>query len=741
MPYVIRLDEADLNVPVDDLGINRVPSYSLFWSVNTRDLAGIIRDDTKEYFQISFTSHNIKTLVTTLLDYFKKGQRFTVITPQAKFENVIIHEVTIDDERISVSLIAPEPSDEGQLVKSNICLATEVNYRYARPGFVNFYQFGNYFAISTFPFKLSRNVSNSVKTVFKNDYWSVFEMPVSEKPKIISYTIKSYTGYCFTHFPELMTKVIVQCGHGNRYTYAFGVHPSCELSAYLQVKDLKTGEVWFRSGNRGTLELAPGRYVLRPIVVIPERSPELICGPKTIIDVPDSQTVLSFYSPLTIPLDKTLDIYAAEDLILHFEGWKTIPIQADTLTHIKFDYPGTLHCRVYSQERNMFVTSFTVNIYDISIPSSSHNHVIRVNSSITTKGTSVSTSVNDYVAVTSSGDLIGNDNSNLITVSDSLLSTHSQVVTNKTNTNIVTDTGTLLSSTCNDYQVKTIDVFFHSTPVVGKPVLMSVDGLVSEVEVQDAEIKSISNTTYKLTFKSDGYKTITLHLPDGKVLTKRVNVLPGFRQIVTVSGTKATCTTGDFWAIVQSPSTVKLVPPNSQVSWTEYSFGLTPISVTLVKGSRITDVQYHYCIYNSDALKIVSYGRNLQLLSLPHTEIDHVVWYLDNMFIGTSASTSVPLYIPEGTYTVQAEVYSNDQTFLLTKKVTIPRCDINRIYLSSRLIKPHLSPDSTNRMVMITNDIPEVTYQYLDSSLNIRLDRYLYTERFTYVGTVKDLTW
>ena len=720
MSYVIDFD--GLKVPVNNLEINRTPSFSFFWSVNTHDLAGVIHDDTKNFFQITFSTYNIKSLVEKILSHFKKGTSFSIITPYASFSDAIIHQATIDNDQISISLIASEPSEEGQIIKSDVRLALEANYHYARPGFVNFFQFGNYLAISTFPFNLERDIQDSLETVFKNDYWTVFKLQTSEKPQIIKYNIGKLTGYCYTILPELMTDVLLQPGHGNRYTYIFGVHPSCELAAYLRVEDLQTGEMWYHSGNQGTMELAPGSYKLTPIVVIPEKNPIYIKGSSTTIAIPKSQIILSFLSPLTLSLDETLKLRVNESLILQFDGWQSIQVNKDknvdsVEVEIKFDYPGTFRCHVYSQDRNMLITTFTVNVYDTHIPQATYDYTIRIDSRLITSKTTVSANVKSYIAFSSDGKVLGRSSQ--------------------------TPTITTLS-TIDDYQVKVIDVFFHSTPVVGKPVLMSVDGPISKVEVNDASVEQISDTLYKLTFNSDGYKAITLYLPNNKTLTKYVSVLPGFRKIISVSNPDSgqiICKTGDFYALIRSPTLVKLVSPNSTFKWTEYSFGLTNINVTLIKGSKMTDVQYRCLIYNPDSLKIVSYGRTLQLLALPHSEIDQILWYINDSFIGVGDTVTVPIYIPGGTYNVKAIVYSNDKVVKLTETVTVPSADVNRIQLSCQSMHPHIKPASTNRLVTIYNGIPEVTYEYLDSTLNICLDKYLYLEKFTYIGTVNDLSY
>lgn len=738
MVYIVNYD--GLSFPVNDVSVNRTPPFSFFWGIKSQDLVGIIRDDTKDHFQITFSTQNIKMLVEKLLQNFKNGNLCSIVTPYASFSDAMVHNVTIDNDQLNVSLIATNPG-QGQLETSNICLATAVNYQNTCPGFVNFYQFGNYLAISTFPFTLNRSVTGGSR-IFNNNVWSIFRLPVLRQYSVLQCNIDSLECYCYTNLPELMTPVIIQPSHGKQYSYIFGIHTSCELAAYLCVEDLSMGEIWFKVGNRGVLDLAPGSYRLTPVVVIPESQPQFIHGESTVLNIPNTQTILSFLTPLTLPHNEKLKLYASENLILQFDGWKTITLVPDTLTEIDFDYAGTFQCNVFSVDRNIPITSFTVNVYGTGIQQDIFDYAINVNNDIVTTWSSVSMDGSGtFIAFDENGRIVGRNNQTLFNVSDQLLTHGSHTIVDADTQYTVTDNmGNILDSTMDIY-VKSVDVFFHGTPVVGKPVLMSVDGLVSNVTVTDAEVDQISNVTYKLTFNSDGLKRILLNLPDGTVLDKYVSVMPGFKKIIQVTDNQVTCTTGDYWAIIQSPTLTYMVPPNSSYSWTEYSFGLTDINVILAKGSRTTNVQYRYLIYNKDALKVVSRGRTLQLLAPPNAEIDHVAWYIDNTLIGIGNTLHVPLHISGDTYNIKTVVYSNSYQTVLTESINIPHSDTNRIQLSCQIIHPHINPDSTNRLVTIYNEVPQVNYKYLDSSLNIRLSKYMYMEKYTYVGNVNDLTW
>lgn len=747
MPYTIEYD--GLRFPVNNFDVNRTPPFTFFWGVRTKDLVGVIHDPIKDFFQITFSTHNIKPLVGKILSNFCSGRQCTVVTPYASFSDAVIHSATIDNDTIEVSLIASDPGPGSTNLSHNICLALEANYYNTLPNFVNLFQFGNYLAISTFPFNISRNVLGGTH-FFSNEHWSIFQMPISHKPDVYTFEIENMTGYCFTNLPELMTDVIVQPAQGNQYSYVFGVSPSCELSAYLKVEDLTTGEVWFKSGNHGIIELAPGTFRITPIVVIPEFNPVYVVGSSSTVLVPSNQKILCFLSPLTLSLNEPLKLYAYEDLLLQFEGWKTVPIQANTITEIKFDYPGNFQCNVISTDRNIQVTSFTVNVYGTNISESELediNYVIKVNHNVLSKYTTLITNLNSYLAISSLGKILGYSKGLQVIVDRNLLTNDSQVfVLNNNNNNVhytIRDSNhKLLDSTIDDYFVQSIDVYFHSLPVVDKPVYMHIDGPVYNVWIEDADIVQISNTLYKVTFKSDGLKKIILSLSNNKTLTKHVTVEPGFKKIVQVQENGlATCSTGDYWAIIQSPSVTKVVPPNSSLTWTEYGFGLTSINVLLAKGATISNVQYQFTIYNKDALKIVAYDRTLQLLAVPHAEIDHVMWYLNDTFIGMGMSVVVPPYIPGGTYTAKAIVYSNMKQIILTETVQISNNNVNRIQLSCQPIHPSISPESTNRLVTIYNGSPSVTFRYLHSSLNIGLSKYLYLEKYTYVGNAKDLRW
>jgi len=348
------------------------------------------------------------------------------------------------------------------------------------------------------------------------------------------------------------------------------------------------------------------------------------------------------------------------------------------------------------------------------------------------------------LAISNLGKVLGYNKGFQIIADSNLLTGNSQIITldNNKHYTIYDSNCKLLDSAIDDYFVQSVDVYFHSLPVVNKPTYMHVDGLVHNIWIEDADIIQISNTLYKVTFRSDGLKKIILSLSNDKTLTKYVTVEPGFKKIIQVQEDGlATCSTGDYWAVIQSPTVTNVVPPNSSFTWTEYGFGLTSINVLLSKGATISNIQYQFTIYNKDALKIVAYDRTLQLLAVPHAEIDHVMWYLNDMFIGMGTSITVPPYISGGTYTVKAIVYSNMKQIVLTEVVRISNNNVNKIQLSCQPIHPHISPESTNRLVTIYNGSPSVTFRYLHSSLNISLTKYLYLEKYTYVGNAKDLRW
>jgi len=738
MTYVIEYD--GLRFPVHDFDVNRIPPFTFFWGVFTKDLVGVIHDPVKDYFQITFSTYNMEPLVRKVLENFCRGRQCSITTPYASFSDAVVHTANISDDSIEVSLLA-NTSGPGKNLSHSLCVSVEVNYRNTLPGFVNLFQFGNYLALSTYPFKLNRSISGG-SLFFENDVWSVFQMPVTKKPKTYKFRIHRIEGYCFVNLPKLMSHIVVQPGQGNTYTYAFGVNPTCELSAYIQVEDLVTGDVWYQSGNQGNITLAPGTYRLTPLVTIPEFNPIPIYGDPITLVVPDNQHILMFLTPLTLSLEEPLRIYAFEDLILHFDGWKTIKVSKDTMTEIKFDYPGIFQCNVYSTDRNLQVTSFTVSVYGTSIPESKIDYIIRVHDDLVTKRSTVWSNATSYVAIDDCGKILGYNRGINIVVDDELLTSQSQVIVLDEDYYVRTNSGRLIDSHISDKFVKSVDVILHSIPVVGKPVYISVDGLIKGVEFEDADVEQISNTLYRVTFKSEGTKKVTLYLPKNKVLVKHIVVEPGFRKIVQVQKNgHAKCTTGDFWAIIQSPNMTCTVPPNSTYEWVEYGFGLVPINVLLIKGSVISEVQYQYMVYNKDALDIVAYDRTLQLLTLPHTEIDHVMWYLNNMFIGMGMTVTVPTYIRGGGYVARAEVYSNFKKAILTKHVSISDNTVNRIQLSCQPIHPHISPATTNRLVTIYNGTPRVQYRYMRSSLNIRLSKYLYLEKYTYVGNARDLHW
>ena len=740
MPYVIEFD--GLRFPVHDFDVNRVPPFTFFWGVFTKDLVGVIHDPVKDYFQITFSTYNMEPLVRKVLSNFCSGKQCSVTTPYASFSDAVVHMASISDDSIEVSLLANSPGPGVKNLSHDLCVSLEVNYRNALPGFVNLFQFGNYLALSTYPFKLSRKIPNG-SLFFENDVWSVYRMPVTRKPNIYKFYIDRLEGYCFINLPELMSHVVIQPGQGNTYTYAFGVNPTCELSAYIQIEDLVTGDVWYQTGNQGNITLAQGTYKLTPLVTIPEFNPIPIYGEPVTLMVPDSQHILMFLTPLTLSLEEPLCIYAFEDLILHFRGWKTVKAPKDTVTEVKFDYPGVFQCDVYSTDRNLHVTSFTVSVYGISIPESKIDCIIRVRNDLITKRSTVWSNAASYIAINDYGKILGYNKGVDIIVDDRLLTSQSQVIVlNEDYYTIRTDSGRLIDSHVPDKFVRSVDVILHSIPVVGKPVYISIDGLIKGVEFEDADVEQISNTLYKVVFKSEGTKKITLYLPKNKMLVKYIVVEPGFRKIVQVQENgHAKCTTGDYWAIIQSYSVTCTVPPNSTYEWIEYGFGPTPINVLLVKGSVISEVQYQYMVYNKDALDIVAYDRTLQLLALPHAEIDHVLWYLNDMFIGMGMVVTVPTYIRGGKYTARAEVYSNFKKVVLIKDVEISNNTVNRIQLSCQPIHPHIDPETTNRLVTIYNGTPQVQFKYLRSSLNIGLSRYLYLEKYTYVGNARDLYW
>jgi len=742
MAYTIEYD--GLKFPVNSLDVNRTPPFTFFWGVRTKDLVGVIHDPVKDFFQITFSTYNIKPLTEKILGNFCGGRQCSIITPYASFNDAVIHSATIDNDTIEVSLIASEPSLGSTNLRHNICLALEANYYNTLPNFVNLFQFGNYLAISTFPFNINRNISKGTR-FFSNEHWSIFQMPVSHKPNVYKFNIENMVGYCFTSLPELLTDVIIQPAQGNLFSYMFGISPSCELSAYLKVEDLTTGEIWFKSGNHGTIELAPGIFRITPIVAIPEFNPTYITGTSSTVLVPPNQKILCFLSPLTLSQDEPLRLYAYEDLLLQFEGWKTIPIQANTITEIKFDYTGNFQCNVISTDRNVQITSFVVNVYGTTTSELEDvDYVIKVDNNILSKYTTITSNLNSYLAISNLGKVLGYNKGFQIIADSNLLTGNSQIITldNNKHYTIYDSNCKLLDSAIDDYFVQSVDVYFHSLPVVNKPTYMHVDGLVHNIWIEDADIIQISNTLYKVTFRSDGLKKIILSLSNDKTLTKYVTVEPGFKKIIQVQEDGlATCSTGDYWAVIQSPTVTNVVPPNSSFTWTEYGFGLTSINVLLSKGATISNIQYQFTIYNKDALKIVAYDRTLQLLAVPHAEIDHVMWYLNDMFIGMGTSITVPPYISGGTYTVKAIVYSNMKQIVLTEVVRISNNNVNKIQLSCQPIHPHISPESTNRLVTIYNGSPSVTFRYLHSSLNISLTKYLYLEKYTYVGNAKDLRW
>lgn len=789
MSYVIQFSytengqDKDISFIVDSLEINRMPKFTYYWDTVDKKPKGIefnekwsLKDQNADYFQVSFTTQNTCTWVQHILKWFKDKTVFKVLTPQLCFKYATILSATINDHQINVSLIAKDPFDRQKNLKTpNTHLALEANYRNAKPGFVKTFQFGNYVAISTFPFKqdnknLQVQVEKKGRLVYTNKYWSIYKLPISSKPQVIPFRIGNLRCYCFTNLPPLFTDVLITPIQNDQYNYIFGVHPSCELSAYLKVEDLYTGEVWYNSGNQGTLTLSPGVYRVTPVVAIPDdtENPTMIEGNETIIHIPRHQIILTFLTPLTLPKNEKLKIQVSEPVILHFVGWKTIEVNdEDTkgIQEITFDYPGTFNCQVYSKKRNQIVSNFTVTVFDtdVTVPDAD-TVIIRLDDKLVTDWTVVTADFSSYVATSSIGKILGSSTSTYqnfkyYLIDDSMLHTELQTSINEqAGYEISTIKQLKLDSTIPNEFVKTVDVIFHDIPVVDKPVFMSIDGPVQSIKFlkkdntvdTDVDIKQLSDTLYKVTFKSCGLKKIQLVLHDGTKIEKHVSVSPGFQKILEVNeqykndkleNVQIKCKTHDYYAIVRSYSTTKIIPPHSEVSWDEYSFGYTPITVTLVQGTKVVNLQYQLQVYNPKALDIVSYGRKLQLLHVPNAEIDFVTWYIGDMFIGVGTEIEVPVFIQGGKHNVKAVVHSNKYQCTIQKQIEIPHIDANTLQLNSQIINPlrTSSLSSTNPLITIINDGPYVRFEYLSSSINIRLRNYLYLERHTYIGTISDL--
>jgi hypothetical protein len=748
MTYTIRF--GSLNIPVDNLEINRVPQFTYYWGASTKDLVGVIHgekwdanDPNADYFQVTISANNTKELTLKVLDYFKNGTVFSIQTPLAGFNNCIISNSSIDNDQISISLIAKNPINGSSNITSNICLATDVNYKNATPGFIQLFQFGNYVALSTFPFKLTRNIDNGNK-IFENDYWSIFELPICESFNIIPYTINTHELYGYFNLPNLMTPVLIQpAGTANMFSYLFGVHPSCELSAYLKVEDCQTGEIWYQNGNSGQIKLAPGFFKLTPIIAIPEQEIQFIEGSSIEVIVPTNNFILGFLTPLTLPISKSLKFYTYENLILSFKGWKTFEIPSNTIIDIPFDYPGTFKCEVYSKDRNIHVTSFTVNVYNDQMTLTDYDYQFVIDNDIASSNSSVSADVDSYIAVNESGAPLGTSNTTSYIVDSSIITNDSSIDINDSDFTLTASNGLTIVDNATKI-VKSIDVYFHDIPMVNKPVLVSIDGAISNINFEDATVESLSNSLYKVTFNKAGLKQITIETITSETINKLVTVNLGYDKIITnTEDGNITCNTGDYWTIVSSDTTVRIIPPNSTESWIEYAFGPTSIDMSLISGSKITNVQYKLNIYNPNSLKIVAYNRVLQLLHPPHAEIDYINWFIDGNYIGTGTTLMVPAYISGGHHEIKAIVYSNFKVVELTETLSISNNNANRIQLSCQVINPQriFDLDSTNRLVTIYNGAPGISYDYLDTSLNIRLSKYLYLERYTYTGIVNDLTW
>jgi len=668
----------NLQFPINNLNINRVPNFVVRWDVMSRDIDGITRSDkwhpndpNTDFFQVTFSTYNTKPLVEKILDCFSNSSCVPIQTPRVSFKHAIIQNATIDNDNIQVSLIAKSPTtnmfhnDNEHVIKIKPIL--EANYRYTQPSFVQLYQFGNYLMISTYPYKVNTYIHHGT-TYLSSDYWLMFKCPVSSKPMTIKYDVGNLTRYCYTYLPPLFTDLVLFQHQKNQVAYAFGVHQTCEFPVYLKITDLETNETWYNPSNTGNLELAYGQYQFTPIAVIPDKNTKYIEGNSVYLDMDPNQKIIEFLSPTFLPLSKTLNLRVYEEVVLYFKGWRSFVVKdVPTDIEIQFDYSGLFECQVFSLKRNMNVTSFQVTVYDDNIDKPSK-------------------------------------------------------------------------------YFKSVNVYFHDIPIAGRPVFASIDGPVTNITFDDSEVRvtKLSDVLYKILFSSEGIKTMKLELQDGYEIVKHIVVSPGFKKIIqSDQNGNCKCITKDYWAIIHTPSHLALVRPNSVYTWTEYSFGHVPINVVLIQGGRTSSLQYRCNIYNKEVFDIVLYGRTLQLLCPPNTEVEHVSWYINNLFIGAGNTLQIFQMIPEGHFEVKAVIRSNLGKVVITRSFDIPEYGVNQIQLGCQPISPPRSKylNATNHMVTIVNDGPEVTYEYLDTSLNIRMTKYYYLNRSTYISSIDDLIW